>query len=723
VTAGPPRRHRLVLAASTLALAALHLWVAREVTLPDRGPGDQWGYLGSARFLAGDPHTYVLPQFPYFSYGYSLVLAPLTRALHDPHDLFLAIKVVNAALAASLLPLLYLLGRRLLDASRAHALAGAWVGSLVPAVVVRPSSILAENLALPLVVATVLSVWLLLSVRPAWQRLLAAPSVVWLHLTHPRFTLVLLTFAGVLLAAAWGRLVPRWIVVANGAVAVVLLAGSQVLRDAIVAARWTFGIATIGPTSDAPELLTDRRFLGELLLEAVGQAWYVGVTTLGLAALGVWAMARRAGQRSAAASEGPRLLVGRDDPRTLAAAFALASAALVFATSCYFFTRVMSGSEGFVAGRHNDSFVPMWAAAGTVFALSTPISSLRRAAWSLTAIVAALTALLRWQRDAAELGSYYTMLNVPGLAHHGVVGVHVFHRAALIGLGALLVVSLLAALGKRPTVLLPVAALWLLVVVAADVQPSPVHDGWETPAQFRRLGVDRVAAIQSRAASMPVYYPYFLPQVHFTPWDGTGTPPERVVVAPLDAPLARLGARVALVDEPVRIGLRPVHAMAVWVLPGPEQDALAAEGALLPGGFPTALPPAARSVDLEVRGGAVVRVRAGASAEIAVRGRHTGAGAPWPDEGSAGDAATVRVVARLAPDSAGGRPVVGAAELPAWIRPGDRFSVELALAAVDDGEPLEPGRYEVTVDLEQRGFGSFAPAGSAPLRVVLEVTG
>jgi hypothetical protein len=221
---------------------------------------------------------------------------------------------------------------------------------------------------------------------------------------------------------------------------------------------------------------------------------------------------------------------------------------------------------------------------------------------------------------------------------------------------------------------------------------------------------------------MPVYYPYFLPQVHFTPWDGTGTPPERVVVAPLDASLARQGGRVALVDEPVRIGLRPVHAMAVWVLPGPEQDALAADGALLPVGFPTALPPAARSVDLEARGGQVVRAGAGATAEVTVRGRHTGTGAPWPDEGSAGDLATVRMVARLASAGAGDRSVVGAAELPAWIRPGDRFSVDLALAAVDgDGRPLDPGRYELTVDLEQRGFGSFASAGSAPLRLVLEV--
>lgn len=709
MTAGPPRRHLLVLGASTVALAALHLWIAREVTLPDRGPGDQWGYLGSARFLAGDPNPYVLPRFPYFSYGYSVVLAPLTRLRQDPHDLFLLIKVLNATLAASLLPLLYAFARRVLDATRAHALAGAWVGSLVPAVVVRPSSILAENLALPLAVATVLAVWLLLAPRPGWQRVLAAPAVVWLHLTHPRFTLVLLVFALLLVLALWWRLVPRWVVVVNGGVALALLAGAQVLRDAIVAARWTFGIATIGPTSDATDLLTDVRLVGELLLEAAGQAWYLGVSTLGLAAFGLWAVARRAGRRS----------LRGDDPGVLTAAFALVAALTVFATSSYFFTRVQSGSEGFVAGRHNDSFVPMWAAAGTVFVLSAPIGSVRRAGWSLTTVVAVLTGLLMWQRGESALDSYYTMLNVPGLAHHGVAGVEVFHRAAVIGLLALLAVSVLAAVRRRPTALLPVASIWLLVAVAADVQPSPLHEGWDTPAQVERLAVDRAAAVQTHAAQMPVYYPYFLPDVHFVPWDGTGEPPERVVVAPLDLDLARYGGRVAVIDEPVRIGLRPPHAMAVWVLPGPEHDRLLADGALLPAGFPAALPREACVAEVDT-GPGPVRARAGA-ARVTLAVRHAGAGSPWRDMGSAGERGSVRVVASLGTGGAA-RPVVGAAELPGWMRPGDRATVELEIHAVDgEGQPLRPGRYDVLVELEQRGFGSFSTAGAEPLRLVLEV--
>ena len=704
-----------------MVLAALHLWVARDVVLPDRGPGDQWGYLGSARFLAGDANPYILPRFPYFSFGYSLVLAPLTRVLDDPHDLFVAIKVLNATLVATLLPLLYVFARRLLGATRGHALAGAWAGSLVPAVVSRPSTILAENLALPLAVATVLAVWLLVTPRPTWQRLLAAPAVVWLHLTHPRFTMALLVFACVLGIAAWRRLAPRAVFAVNGVTVLALLVASEVLRDSIVAARWTFGIATIGPQSEVTDLITDRHVLGEFLLVAVGQAWYLGVTTLGLGALGVWAVVRRAATRRPRTSAAPGRPAALDDPRTVALGFAVGAAVAVFATSTYFFTRVMSGSEGFVAGRHNDSFVPMWVAAGTVFVRAVPIDALRRAAWTATAVVAALTVVLLWQRGGDELSSYYTMLNVPGLAHHGVAGEHVFRRAALIGLGALLAVSLLAVARARPTILLPLAVGWLVAVVAADVQPSPLHEGWDTPAQVRRLGIDRAAAVQTRAASMPVYYPYFLPWVHFVPWDGTGTPPEPFVVAPLDLPLGRFGGRVALVDEPVRIGLRPVHAMAVWVLPGPEQAELDAAGALLPPDFPSALPRAARRADLDSDAGSL-RVAGGGSTRVTVRVRHAGAGSPWPDEASAGDRGSVRLVARLG-DGSGASPAVGAAELTDWIRPGERFTVELDLDAVDaDGRPLQPGRYDVVIGLEQRGFGAFGPAGAPPLRVTLDVT-
>ncbi len=47
-----------------------------------------------------------------------------------------------------------------------------------------------------------------------------------------------------------------------------------------------------------------------------------------------------------------------------------------------------------------------------------------------------------------------------------------------------------------------------------------------------------------------------------------------------------------------------------------------------------------------------------------------------------------------------------------WTRPGDRFVTSLRLTARDAADqPLPPGRYEVGIDLEQVGFGSFVEPG------------
>ncbi len=721
------RRLRILLVAGTVALVALHLWIARDVTLPRRGPGDQWGYVGSARYLARDPHTYVMPFFPYFTYGYSIVLAPLVRIFDDPGDLFLAIKVLNATLAASVLPLLYLFGRCVLRARRPHALAGAVAGAVMPPLVAHPSSILAENLVLPLVIATVLACWLFLSDRPTWQRWLFAPAMVFLHVSHNRFAAALPLFFLLLLLAAGSRQVPARLAAANAGVAFGLLVVAQAVRNRIVEVRWVNGIETPqGPASDAIDVLKHRLLFQEYLLEAVGQAWYVVVGTLGLGALGVWAVVTLVlrDEEVDGIRVRERVRGVLQDPRRLTLAFLLGAAAAVFATSTYFFTRVINGSEGFVAGRHNDTFVPMWVAAGTVLVLApVSIKRLRTQALGGAIVAAALTAVLLSGRAGGELGGLYSILNVPALIHYGRVGDQVVQHAATFGIGALLAVAVGAQLKLRPTALLPIACAWLIWSVGVEVKPDTRLDGWVMTEQVARLEVDRAAAIQTRFGGMPVYYPYFLPELTVVPWDGSGDPPEPLVFAELDADLAARGGRIAMLDEPVSSGLRPPYSVALWVLPGPVQDRLAADGALLPVGFPIALPSEARVAELEADGdGAVVSVDGGGVVEVRLHGQHAGTGSPWPDEGSAGVEGSVRVVAHPAVGATGPQPASTFAALPGWLRPGDPFDVALTLRAVDaDGRALPAGRYEVAVGLEQLGFGAFSTPGAEPLVLVLEV--
>lgn len=237
-------RRLLLILLATLGVGGLHLWLGRQLVLPASGPRDQWGYVGNARRLSGDLHVWVLPRFPYFTFGYSLALVPAVRLFHDPHRLFVAIKVTNAVLAASMLPLLYLFCRRVLGRMPGPAFGAAVMGALVPPLLAHSSSILAENLVLPLVVATAIACWLFLTDRPAWQRLWLGPAMVLLNVAHNRFTLALPLLFALLVVSAATRLAPKVVAAANGTAAAVLLAGAQLVRNRLVTARWVNGIDT-----------------------------------------------------------------------------------------------------------------------------------------------------------------------------------------------------------------------------------------------------------------------------------------------------------------------------------------------------------------------------------------------------------------------------------------------------------------------------------------------
>ena len=566
-----------------MGLVALHLWIARDVTSPGRGPGDQWGYLGSARFLAGAPHAYVMPHFPYFTYGYSIVLAPLVRFIDDPWELFRAIKVLNAALAAATFPLLYVFGRRLLGAERTPAMLAAAMGSLVWPLMFHPDAILAESLVIPLVVATLLACWLFLTERPSWQRLLFAPSMVWLHVTHNRFAATLLLFFALLLLVAMTRAVPRWLAAANALVAVGLLVGAQVLRDAIVEARWVDGISTPqGPASDAVDVLRDGHLLGEYLLASAGQVWYLAVTTLGLALIGVAVVAARvfAPEETAPAARAWRGLV--DDPRRLTLAFLVGMAAAVFATSAYFFTRVVNGSEGYVAGRHNESFVAIWVSVGVLFLTPpTPLGRVRRAL--LGALAASATAsIVLFLGRRGDLSSIYSDLNVPGLAPFGTFGDVVPQRATWVAMAAIVLATVLTLVGVRPTVLLPLMALWVVVGTVNTVGSGDPSAGWEFADDLAEVPVTRAALIGGYQTGVPPYYQYYLPDIEMVPWDGDDVPPEPFVLARSDAGLESQGARIAATDDTAQATFRAPYTIALWVMPGPEQERLDAMGLLQP---------------------------------------------------------------------------------------------------------------------------------------------
>ena len=200
------RRTGTYLLAGTTLLLALHVWITSDV--PGLTIFDETGYLGNARWLSGDDHIWHMGYAPYYGFGWSLLVAPLFWFIEGPDRLFRGVQLVNALLAASLFPLLFVLCRRLFASGRAVSLAAALVGSAVPAVAFNAGHALTENLVLPLAVATVIASWLLVTPRPWWQRLWLAPAAVLLYASHSRFVVLLPLVALLVLAGVWVKLVP-----------------------------------------------------------------------------------------------------------------------------------------------------------------------------------------------------------------------------------------------------------------------------------------------------------------------------------------------------------------------------------------------------------------------------------------------------------------------------------------------------------------------------------
>lgn len=97
-----------------LALFAFHLWTAWRIG----GPSvvfDEAGYLGNARWLAGGA-IWDMPESPAYASGYSLLLAPIMAIFASAGAQWRAVLVLNAALLASVFPLVALLARRVLGA-------------------------------------------------------------------------------------------------------------------------------------------------------------------------------------------------------------------------------------------------------------------------------------------------------------------------------------------------------------------------------------------------------------------------------------------------------------------------------------------------------------------------------------------------------------------------------------------------------------------------------
>src|SRR4051812_28196486 len=134
-------RYRLLAGTFVLFAARLILSLIRS------GPvlvADETGYLTNARVLAGGVAGQ-LEQAPFYRGGYSLLIAPLVELGASPTFTYRLVLVLNAALAASVFPLLYLLLTRFGGVRSQLALWAALAGAAYPALTVLSQVAMSEN--------------------------------------------------------------------------------------------------------------------------------------------------------------------------------------------------------------------------------------------------------------------------------------------------------------------------------------------------------------------------------------------------------------------------------------------------------------------------------------------------------------------------------------------------------------------------------------------------
>lgn len=277
----PPR----AVAAATLLSFALRLWLAARIPSPFLFH-DEGSYVAVGRALLGEAPELFGPRY---APGYGVLLAP-AQALLDPGGVHLAAKVLNAAALAALVPVAYVLARRLGGLGPWLSLGVALAGSAGAGLVVQATMLLPEALLALATAGTVVLLHRWLERPGALAGLAAGSTAGFTYALHTRGAAVVGAVAVVAVAAtALRRVDARQGGVVLGATVAVAAAGHLV---GSWATERLYPLATRGKEAgDLLEVFDDP--LG-VARTGAGHVWYLVFATGGLAALGAVAAARTA---------------------------------------------------------------------------------------------------------------------------------------------------------------------------------------------------------------------------------------------------------------------------------------------------------------------------------------------------------------------------------------------------------------------------------------------
>jgi hypothetical protein len=544
-------RRVLLLGAAMLLAARLALSAARS------GPvimADEAGFLFNARVLAGGMAA-EMGSSPFYRGGYSLIVAPVLALDLEPVATYHGVLVVNAVLAACLVPLLYLLLTRCFGVAQRTAAWAALAGAAYPSVTALSQVALSENVLFGLTVAWLLFAGLLVRgdggprARAGWAAAAALLAAA-LWTVHGRMLVAVALTALVLAACAVRRRADRAAAGAGLALLGCAMAAGGLLNHWLLTAndydRGFDEVARVlGP-------LDDLDGIAAVLRNLAGQGWYLFVATLGIVVLLL---------AHVAAPAFGRMRARRGEPADRVLALLLATTAGLLVLSALWFASAQRPDQ-LIYGRYAEPVAPALVAVGLALLGGMRRRPLRAAV--LAAGLLALTAAVAALRSGLDVSSEASRWNVAALPSvTGSLDAPVLGLGGVVAAGALCMFA--AAARRLPGALAPLALLAFLPTTAYVVDLPVLRSerdiyppAWTSPLpaverhDARAVGydLDRFDHIRVKV------YQWFMPQTPVVLFRGERERPP---------------AELFFSAERLSGGLAGEPAVAVWTDPGADQ--------------------------------------------------------------------------------------------------------------------------------------------------------
>jgi hypothetical protein len=343
------RKTWLILGTCYLVLVCIHslmvLWMKGPIYV-----ADETGYLGNARFLIGKGVMPNMVGSAFYHAGYSLLISPAFWFSSDPKEIYIFVLVINGLLTSSLLLFLFYWLKKFFLIDTKYSLLASFTTCLYPAFLLNSNIAVSENALIPLWILPMIFLYLMIKHESFLWGILFGFSVSFLYTVHPR-SLVLLPVSGLyLVGLTLFRILPGRITVVSF---LSLLINSFVTRELnryLQVLGWGGG----GTPSRSQLLGTflDSNGMIKIMINMVGQLWYITVSTYGLWFVGFLIIVIKIWKYRSA-------LIKREPSSAIVhgLTFYLLSCGGILITSVLFLSRFRLSGDALIYGRYNECFI------------------------------------------------------------------------------------------------------------------------------------------------------------------------------------------------------------------------------------------------------------------------------------------------------------------------------------------------------------------------------